>query len=133
MAGKVQIIWAGETERCHPKGDEVDTMSDLLLHSHTELQKVLFWSMWLFYMQPMFYPKWQRREYCKVPRISSPPPPPPPPTRDLTKSSSFLNECISITISAGTNLFQTLIKQPFVSRKNAFDVSLFYLIRRSNF
>ena len=35
LAGKVQIIWTGETDRCHPKGDEIDTMSDLLLHSHS--------------------------------------------------------------------------------------------------
>ena len=35
LAGKVQIIWARETERCHPKGDELDAMSDLLLHSHS--------------------------------------------------------------------------------------------------
>ena len=35
MAGKVQIIWAGETDRCHPKGDETDVMSDVLLYSHS--------------------------------------------------------------------------------------------------
>ena len=35
LVGKVQIIWAGETERCHPEGDEIDGMSDLILHSHS--------------------------------------------------------------------------------------------------
>ena len=32
---KAQIIWAGQTDRCHPKGEKIDAMADLILHSHS--------------------------------------------------------------------------------------------------
>ena len=35
LVGKAQVIWAGQTDRCHPKGAEIDTMADLLFHSHS--------------------------------------------------------------------------------------------------
>ena len=45
----------------------------------------------------------------------------------------FLNGRISVTISAGTNLFKTPIKKNICFlKKNAFDVLLFYPIRCSN-
>ena len=35
LVEKAQVIWAGQTDRCHPKGAEIDTMADLLFHSHS--------------------------------------------------------------------------------------------------
>eukprot|EP00731_Ephydatia_muelleri_P002885 Em0001g2885a len=35
LVGKAQVIWAGQTDRCHPKGAEIDIMADLLFHSHS--------------------------------------------------------------------------------------------------
>lgn len=35
LVGKAQVIWAGQTDRCHPKGAEIDTMAGLLFHSHS--------------------------------------------------------------------------------------------------
>ena len=35
LVGKARVIWAGQTDRCHLKGEEIDTMADLILHSHS--------------------------------------------------------------------------------------------------
>uniref|UniRef100_A0A7S4GKV6 DDE-1 domain-containing protein n=1 Tax=Eutreptiella gymnastica TaxID=73025 RepID=A0A7S4GKV6_9EUGL len=35
LAGRSQIIWAGETTGCHPKGDEYKAFDKLLFHSHS--------------------------------------------------------------------------------------------------